>query len=66
MGREPVGTAGTPEEHVTLPKGVPVYVTYLTAQPHIGEAALARDVYGWDARSAATTTATAQASGAGS
>ena len=48
MGREPVGATGAPEEHVTLPKGVPVYVTYLTAQPHLGEAKLSRDVYGWD------------------
>lgn len=66
MGREPAGTTGAPEEHVSLPQGIPVYVTYLTAQPHIGEQALARDVYGWDARSPVTTAATVQAAGAGS
>jgi len=48
MGREPVAPASTPEQHVQLPQGVPVYVTYLTAQPHLGEHALVRDVYGWD------------------
>ena len=66
LGREPVASAGAAEEHVSLPQGVPVYVTYLTAQPHIGEAALSRDVYGWDARSPVTTAAAIQAAGAGS
>ena len=66
MGREPVAPAAGAEQHVSLPQGVPVYVTYLTAQPHIGEAALARDVYGWDARSPVTTAAAMQAAGAGS
>jgi murein L,D-transpeptidase YcbB/YkuD len=48
MGNEPVAPSSTPEQHVQLPQGVPVYVTYLTAQPHLGEHALVRDVYGWD------------------
>ena len=66
MGREPVAPGTGMEEHVKLPQGVPVYVTYLTAQPHIGEQALVRDVYGWDARSTVTTAAAVQAAGAGS
>lgn len=66
LGREPTASAGAREEHVSLPQGVPVYVTYLTAQPHIGETALARDVYGWDARSPVTTAGAMQAAGAGS
>jgi murein L,D-transpeptidase YcbB/YkuD len=66
LGREPVAPAAGAEQHVSLPQGVPVYVTYLTAQPHIGEQALARDVYGWDARSPVTTAAAVQAAGAGS
>jgi hypothetical protein len=41
-------------------------VTYLTAQPHIGEQALVRDVYGWDARSPITAEVAMQAAGAGS
>ena len=66
LGREPVASPGAAEEHVSLPQGVPVYVTYLTAQPHLGEVALARDVYGWDARSPVSTAAAIQAAGAGS
>ena len=57
MGREPVGDGATAEQHVSLPQGIPVFVTYLTAQPHIGEQALVRDVYGWDPRPSATTAA---------
>ena len=66
LGREPVAPGTGIEEHVQLPKGVPVYVTYLTAQPHIGEQALVRDVYGWDAQSTVSTAAAIQAAGAGS
>jgi murein L,D-transpeptidase YcbB/YkuD len=66
MGREPVAPGAGAEQHVQLAQGVPVYVTYLTAQPHIGEQALVRDVYGWDARSPVTTAAAMQAAGAGS
>jgi len=66
LGREPVAASTTAEHHVQLPQGVPVYVTYLTAQPHIGEVKLVRDVYGWDARSPVSTAAAIQAAGAGS
>ena len=66
MGREPVAPTTAAEQHVNLPAGVPVFVTYLTAQPHIGENALVRDVYGWDARSTITAAAAVQAAGAGS
>ena len=67
MGREPVAATVEAEQHVPLPQGVPVFVTYLTAQPHIGEMALARDVYGWDPRPSATSTAAAaQTTAAGS
>jgi murein L,D-transpeptidase YcbB/YkuD len=66
MGRDPTAISTAPEQHVSLPQGVPVYVTYLTAQPHIGEASLVRDIYGWDARSPVTTAAAVQAAAAGS
>ena len=65
LGREPVAPAAGAEQHVSLPQGIPVFVTYLTAQPHIGENALVRDVYGWDPRSPVSTAAAAQA-GSGS
>lgn len=48
-GRDAVAPSAENELNVPLPKGVPVYVTYLTAQPQLGEAALAKDVYGRDA-----------------
>jgi len=66
MGREAVAPSTAAEQHVTLPKGVPVYVTYLTAQPHIGEQALVKDIYGWDGRSTVNTAVAVQAAGAGS
>ena len=66
LGRDAVAPSSAPEQHVQLAQGVPVYVTYLTAQPHIGEVALSRDIYGWDARSPVTTAAAMQAAGAGS
>ncbi len=59
MGREPVAATAEAEQHVSLPQGIPVFVTYLTAQPHIGEVALVRDVYGWDPHPSATSTAAA-------
>ena len=48
MGREAVAPSTVAEQHVSLPQPVKVYVTYLTAQPQIGETALATDVYGRD------------------
>ena len=48
MGREAVAPTSVAEQHVPLPKPVLVYVTYLTAQPQIGETALVADVYGRD------------------
>jgi len=66
MGREPVAATAEAEQHISLPQGIPVFVTYLTAQPHIGEQALVRDVYGWDPRPAATTAAAVKSAAAGS
>ncbi len=66
LGREPVATSTSPEQHVQLPQGIPVYVTYLTAQPHIGEAALVRDVYGWDVAGASGRIVAVKSAGAGS
>jgi len=48
LGREPMANASAPEQHVALPKGVPVYVTYLTAQPNGSGLAMLPDVYGRD------------------
>ena len=37
-----------PEIPVQMPAGVPIYLTYITAQPTDGQIAWTKDVYGWD------------------
>lgn len=55
LGSTPQVASDAPEQRVMLPKPVPVYVTYLTAQADDGRLALADDIYGRDsARSGAT------------
>ncbi len=66
MNREPVPPSTAAEQHVQLPQGIPVFVTYLTAQPHLGEQALVRDVYGWDIPGASGSFVAGKATGAGS
>jgi murein L,D-transpeptidase YcbB/YkuD len=48
LGREPVAPGTDPEIPVQMPQGVPIYLTYITAQPANGQIAWAKDVYGWD------------------
>ena len=49
LGREPSPPGTTPEIQVQLPRGVPIYITYLTAQPTgTGQIAWVKDEYGWD------------------
>src|SRR5687768_540646 len=48
MGREPVAPSDEPEIRVQIPQGVPVYLTYLTAQPTTAGVTYLADVYGWD------------------
>ena len=48
MGREPVAPSKDPEIRVQIPQGVPVYLTYLTAQPTSSGVTYLADVYGWD------------------
>jgi len=48
LGRDPVAVGTDPEQFVQLPQGVPVYITYLTAQPNGSELAFADDIYGLD------------------
>lgn len=45
LGREPSAPSARPEAEVPLPRPVPVYVTYLTAQVSGGELAMIDDVY---------------------
>ncbi len=50
FGHEPAAlTSKAPEQHVQIGRGIPVYVTYLTAQPGDGQLAFFDDPYGKDA-----------------
>lgn len=48
LGREPVSPGTAPEIRVQMPKGVPIYLTYLTAQAKDGKLTYLKDIYGWD------------------
>lgn len=48
LGHDPVAHNGDAEEFEKLPQGVPIYVTYLTAQPKNGQLTFVKDIYGWD------------------
>ena len=48
LGRDPTAQSDNPEQHVLLPKPVPVYVTYLTADADGGRLTFLNDVYGRD------------------
>jgi murein L,D-transpeptidase YcbB/YkuD len=48
LRREPWAPSRSPEAHVQLPEGVPIFLTYLTAQARGGELTFTDDVYGLD------------------
>ncbi len=48
LGHEPVTTSTDAEYAERLPQGVPVYISYLTAQVKDGQLAFVKDIYGWD------------------
>lgn len=54
LGRDPVAASSEPEQHVLLPKPVPVYVTYLTAHAEDGQLTLLDDNYRRDGRMSST------------
>ena len=49
LGKDVDPRSEPPETHVQLDKGVPVYVTYMTAKVEDGKLAFVDDVYAWDA-----------------
>jgi murein L,D-transpeptidase YcbB/YkuD len=53
LGRDAAPPSDAPEQHVQIDKGVPVYLTYLTANVADGKLAFATDVYGLDPAPAA-------------
>jgi murein L,D-transpeptidase YcbB/YkuD len=48
LGEKPVAPGTDPEIRVPLPKGVPIVLTYLTAQVVDGKIVYLPDIYGWD------------------
>jgi L,D-transpeptidase YcbB len=59
LGRTPSASSSAPEQHVSVPGGVPVYVTYLTAQADNGRLTYVADVYGRDRSGGAQASAAA-------
>jgi len=57
MGRDPSTVSAEPEQYVRLPKSVPIYITYLTANSAGGSLSYVDDVYGRDAQLASKTAA---------
>jgi murein L,D-transpeptidase YcbB/YkuD len=50
LGSEPVAPGTDAEIQVQLPRGVPIYLTYTTAQVRDGKLTYLPDVYGWDTK----------------
>jgi murein L,D-transpeptidase YcbB/YkuD len=48
LGQEPVAPGSDPETRVKIPEGVPIILTYLTAQVRDGRLTYLTDIYGWD------------------
>jgi murein L,D-transpeptidase YcbB/YkuD len=48
LGRDPVRPASGAEQFEQMSRGVPIYTTYITAQPQNGVMAFVPDIYGWD------------------
>jgi murein L,D-transpeptidase YcbB/YkuD len=48
LGTEPSAPSDDAETQVKLPQGVPIYLTYITAQAQNGQLVYLDDPYGWD------------------
>ena len=48
FGRDVAAVGSEPEQHISAPRGVPVYVTYLTMVPGAAGMETVADRYGWD------------------
>jgi L,D-transpeptidase YcbB len=48
LGHDPVSPGSDAEIRVQTPQGVPIYLTYITAQAKDGKLTYLPDVYGWD------------------
>lgn len=48
LGQDPVAPGSEAETRVQLPRGTPIYLTYITAQVRDGKLSYLPDIYGWD------------------
>ena len=48
LGHDPVAPSSDPETPVQLAQGVPIVLTYLTAEVQDGHVTYLHDFYGWD------------------
>ena len=48
LGQDPVSPGTEPETRVQLPRGTPIFLTYITAQVRDGKITYLPDLYGWD------------------
>jgi L,D-transpeptidase YcbB len=60
LGQDPIAPGKDPELPVQLPKGVPIVLTYLTAQVADGKLTYLNDFYGWDTAGAPSLAASSQ------
>ena len=60
LGQDPVAPSNDPELRVPLPHGVPIVLTYLTAQVTDGKLTYLNDFYGWDTTGAPLLAANSQ------
>jgi L,D-transpeptidase YcbB len=51
LGQDPSSPGTDPETRVQTPKGLPIYLTYITAQVRDGKLSYLPDIYGWDSKS---------------
>jgi murein L,D-transpeptidase YcbB/YkuD len=48
LGQDPVAPGTAAETQVQVPRGMPIYLTYITAQVRDGKISYLPDLYGWD------------------
>ncbi len=48
LAREPVRPSSGAEQFEQMARGVPIFTTYITAQPQNGQMTFVKDIYGWD------------------
>lgn len=50
LGQDPASPGTDAETRVLAPKGLPIYLTYITAQAKDGKLSYLPDIYGWDSK----------------